>query len=89
MGNPEPVFVSKGVIIQDIRTVGMDRKHFKVEFRIQNSEFRIQGIAFGMGERASEFRIGDKVDVVYTIDKDEWNGNERLQLKVKDLRRQH
>ena len=45
----------------------------------------MDGIAFGMGERAKEFHIGDEVDVVYTISQDEWNGNKRLQLKIKDL----
>jgi hypothetical protein len=40
-----------------------------------------------MGERASEFHIGDKVDVAYTINEDTWQGNKKLQLKVKDLRK--
>ncbi|MEK7517186.1 MAG: single-stranded-DNA-specific exonuclease RecJ [Patescibacteria group bacterium] len=89
MGNPEPTFVSRGVMIGNMRLVGRDGKHVKLQFIIQNSEFRIQGIAFGMGERANEFHVGDKVDVVYTIDEDSWNGNERLQLKVKDIKQSY
>ncbi len=89
MGNPEPVFVSKNVVIEDMRLVGMEGKHLKMNFKFQISNFkfgRIEGIGFGMGERASEFKIGDKVSIVYVIDNNEWNGEQRLQLKIKDIR---
>jgi single-stranded-DNA-specific exonuclease len=102
MGNPEPTFVTKGVTIEDMRLVGAERKHIKFVFSChpeasaegsqeilrsaQNDKRRIDGIAFGMGERANKLHIGDKVDVAYTIDEDTWNGNERLQLKVKDMK---
>ena len=28
----------------------------------------------------------NKINIVYVIDRDEWNANVRLQLKIKDLR---
>ena len=31
-----------------------------------------------MGERSSEFKVGDSVDIVYTIDEDRWQGNRKL-----------
>ena len=34
-----------------------------------------------------QIRIGDKIDLVYTIDEDRWNGNSRIQLKIKDFRK--
>jgi len=102
MGNPEPTFVSKKVVIDDMRLVGRENKHLKLVFSChpeasaegsheilrstQNDKRRIGGIAFGMGERSSEFNIGDKVDIVYTVDENSWNGNKRLQLKIKDIR---
>jgi len=96
MGNPEPTFLSKNIIVEDTRLVGKDGKHLKLKFRIQNSEFRIEGIAFGMGN--AEIHVGDKIDIVYVIDENEWparqsnaqafaggNGEKRLQLKIKDF----
>lgn len=109
MGNPEPVFVSRGVMITDMRLVGKEGKHARIKIKNQKStpiqpgskiksrenEFEISGIWFGGGERASEFHVGDGVDVVYSIDQNEWpvprsfsevgNGNKRLQLKVRDV----
>ena len=88
VGNPEPSFVSRNVFVEDIRTVGYEGKHLKIKFRIQNSEFRIiEGIGFGLGEKTSEFHIGDSVDIVFTIDENIWNGNKDLQLKIKDIRK--
>lgn len=86
MKNPEPTFVTKNLIISDIRLVGNDGKHLKIGFRYQDSKSRIEGIAFGMGE-GNGFKIGDKVDVVYNLSENEWNGNKKIELKIKDLNR--
>ena len=102
MGNPEPTFISRGVIIEDMRLVGAERKHIKFVFschpefisgsrlvgipkQVRNDKRRIDAIAFGMGERSTDFHIGDKVDVVYTVSEDSWNGSKRVQLKIKDI----
>ncbi len=86
MANPKPTFVSKKVVIEDMRLVGKDKRHLKLVVRSQLSEVTVDAIAFGMGERAREFHVGDTVDIVYTIEENTWNGNKKLQLKVKDLR---
>ena len=88
MKNPEPTFLTKNLVIEDIRLVGNEGKHLKINFKFQISNFkffRVEGIAFGMGE-GNGFEIGDSVDVVYTLDENKWNGNKRLQLKIKDIK---
>lgn len=86
MANPEPTFLTKDLIVQDLRLVGNDGKHLKIKFSISNSQFLLEGIAFGMGE-GNGIKIGDKVDVVYTLDENAWNGNKNLQLKIRDIRK--
>ena len=86
MGNPEPVFATRDVIIQDIRVMGKEGSHLKLFLRQEKDSF--EAIAFGMGERASELHVGDAIDVAYTIDENTWNGNTKLQLKVKDIVKQ-
>jgi len=88
MGNPEPTFISKNVVVEDIRLVGAEGKHLKLNFKFQISNFkfgRLEGIAFGMGQ-SSKIHINDKIDIAYTIDEDEWNGEKRLQLKIKEIK---
>jgi len=84
MGNPEPTFVSK-VAIEDMRPVGIESKHIKFYLGDKESNVKLGAIAFSMGDRINEFHIGDKISIVYTIEKDDWNGEERLQLKIKDF----
>ena len=86
MGNPEPTFLSRNVLVEDMRLVGKEGKHIKLKIKNQKSNITLEGIGFGMGETA-KINIGDKADVVYTIDENEWNGEKKLQLKVKDIKR--
>ncbi len=85
MKNPEPTFLSKNFIVSDIRLVGNGSKHLKMYLKLQNSNIGLDAIAFGMGE-GNSFKIGDSIDLVYTIDENEWNGNKKIQLKIRDIR---
>jgi single-stranded-DNA-specific exonuclease len=85
MANPEPTFLTRNLIISDIRVVGKDGKHLKLQFKTQNSQSGISGIAFGIGN-THKLKIGDKVNVVYTMEENVWNGYEKVEIKIKDLR---
>ncbi|MDO8582992.1 MAG: DHHA1 domain-containing protein [bacterium] len=78
MGNPEPTFLSKNVVVEDLRLVGAEGKHLKLRLN------GIEAIAFGMG--SLKLNVGDKVNIVYTIDENEWNNEKKLQLKIKNLK---
>ena len=85
MGNPEPTFVSHGVI-EDLRLVGSEGKHLKLKIGDPKTGIKFGGIGFGLGENAGNFHIGGKINIVYVIAKDDWNENKQLQLKIKDLK---
>lgn len=92
MNNPQPVFVTRGVIIEDLRVLGRDANHLKLRLSHPDSELPthnpepFEAIAFNMGGMAKEIKIGEKIDLAYTIDENTWNGNTKLQLKVKDIK---
>ena len=64
--------------ISDVRTVG-NGKHLK--FKAD----QIDAIAFGMGELEQMLVNRRLSDIAYTVELDSYNGNEKLQLKVKDI----
>lgn len=84
LGNPSAVFVTKDVSVEESRLVGSDRKHLKLKL-IQGT-VSFDAIAFGAGGLYSKLSPGAKIDVAYNVEEDTWNGNEKLQLKIKDLR---
>ena len=86
MKNPAPVFLSKGLEISAMKFVGKESKHVKLELRSKNHESRIMGILFNY-DKSLDLKIGDNVDVVYSVELNEWNGNKKIELNIKDLAR--
>ncbi|OGH21599.1 MAG: single-stranded-DNA-specific exonuclease RecJ [Candidatus Levybacteria bacterium RIFCSPHIGHO2_01_FULL_41_15] len=84
VGNPKPTFLTRNLTISDMRLVGAENKHLSLKLSGDNSSF--YAIGFGFGKRADEIKIGDAVDLVYTPEVDEWNGDKRIKLKVKDFK---
>lgn len=84
-GNAEPSFLAKNIEIMDMRFVGKESKHLKLT--MDDGEMnRYDGILFGY-DQSLNLKIGDKVDIVYTLSKNEWNGNKKLELKIKDIKK--
>jgi hypothetical protein len=47
----------------------------------------IGGIMFNF-DSSLGLAVGDEVDIVYTISQNEWRGNKKLELKIKDIFKQ-
>ena len=78
--NPRPVFQLASSQVSDIRTVGKENNHLK--FKVEG----ISAIGFDLGDRQSELRNAKKIDLVFTLDEDNWDGTRKVQLKVLDLK---
>ena len=83
MGNPEPVFATPAVTIDNVRVMGKEGNHLRLYLRQDDAVF--EAVAFGMGEMANDLHVDDTVSVAYVIDENTWNGKTKLQLKVKDI----
>lgn len=81
-GNPVPTFLTRGVHVTEMRTVGRDQAHLKL--RLMADGVRLNAIAFNQSSKLAE--LGPAIDLVYSIDLNEWNGSRNLELKVLDLR---
>jgi single-stranded-DNA-specific exonuclease len=90
LGNPEPVFKSPA-LIEDFRLVGSTGKHLRLTVRAIPEESGNRGksltaIAFNQGFLASQLTRGQKVELAFGLILNEWNGEKKLELKVKDMK---
>jgi single-stranded-DNA-specific exonuclease len=79
-----PVFLALDVeVFGDPRVVGRD--HLKLKLRQDGVVF--DAIGFNLGSRLDRIAgSGTRVDALFTIEENNWNGNVFTQLKLKDLR---
>lgn len=83
VGNRKPLFVLKNVEPHFISQVGKERDHLK--FTIDGINYPLNAIAFRMGQHADTIRGHNKIDLVFQLEKNIWNGRTTLQLQVVDI----
>lgn len=88
-GNPEPIFMARGVQVAAVRVVGGkpllgNPGHLKLALRSSRGGRPLDAIGFGMGHLP--LAIGARIDVLYTPEINVWNGQASLQLRLRDLR---
>ncbi|MBI4331684.1 MAG: single-stranded-DNA-specific exonuclease RecJ [Chloroflexi bacterium] len=81
-GNPEPVFLSRGVQVIDSRVLGNGGSHLKCKLRAGNAVWT--AIGFDLGELAGE--ITRSIDIVYHLHIDRWCNQEMIELHLLDFR---
>ena len=82
--NTQPVFASTGLEVVSARLVGSDGRHLKLAVRDPRTHTSMEAIAFRMGEWYGN--LPSRVDLVYAVEINEFNGRKSLQLNVKDMR---
>lgn len=84
--NKVPLFLIKNLKIDSIRALSEGR-HLKLTLRDEN--FVINAIGFELGYLAEEYRIGDRIDVVGTLEINSFNGFSSIQINMKDIRKSY
>lgn len=85
-GNREPIFASLGVIVDDVRSVGAEKRHAKLRVHDETKQgVNYDAIFFNGFSKCKDFTRGDSIDVAYTIDMNEWNDQRKVQLKIRDI----
>ena len=81
--NKCPMFLYKNLKVDSIRSL-TEGKHMKLTLKTDTNNV-ITAMGFNMGHRAEEFLIGDKVDIVGTLELNSFNGMATVQFNLKDI----
>ncbi len=83
MGNPAPVLVTRGVrLAAPPRTVGQGG----LKLRIATGGEPLEAIGWSLGNRIGELDMSRPLDIVYRLERDEYQGVSRLQARLADFR---
>ena len=79
-GNSKPKFVSTNVEILAVQTMGKDANHLRFTFR--DGEYIHNAVQFKTYEN---YQQGDKVDIIYTLNKNSFRSKISIQLMVEKV----
>ena len=85
VGNPVPVFLSRGVEVLGRRTMGNGNEHLRLKLKQGGTVW--DGVGFRLGGYLSE--VSSPLDIVYNLEVDRWGGKEQLRLNILDFEASH
>lgn len=85
MGNEKPSFAIRRLQVTAAATMGVDDKHLRL--RLASANTVLNAVGFQMGSYACRLQPGDFVDVAFCMDINYYQGNETVQLVLKDIKK--
>jgi len=82
IGNPVPIFMSKGVEVPEHRTMGNGGEHLRMKLKQGGTVW--DAVAFRLASHRDE--LSAAIDVVYNMEIDRWGGKEQLRLNILDFK---
>lgn len=82
-GNPQPIFGLYGMKIEGFSPVG-NGKHMRIT--VTKGETKLFAMYFGMNERSFFYSVGDTVDLAVNLEKNEYMGNVRIGVYIRNMR---
>ncbi|MEK6512096.1 single-stranded-DNA-specific exonuclease RecJ [Myroides odoratimimus] len=86
-GNPSPSFLTKEVFDTGYaKLAGAKGEHLKVSFKQRrNPGYKFSAIGFNLGAQYENVKDKQHVDIIYSIEENNWRNKTTIQLQIKDL----
>lgn len=86
LSNPSPRFIMRDLLLTNIYKMGKNKQHLKL---ICENEKSYECVGFNMAYLADDFQEGDKIDVLFQVDENNFNNERKVQFLLKDIRLSH
>ncbi|MBC7534878.1 MAG: single-stranded-DNA-specific exonuclease RecJ [Ferruginibacter sp.] len=81
--NSRPHFIARNVSDTGYSKIIKERH---IRFVLKQHNVTLTGIGFNMSEKFFMLQLNQPLDIVFTLDENEWNGESTLQLQMVDIR---
>ena len=85
--NDEPIFITKSATIKDKRFIGEKKNHLSLNLEQSGRNFK--ALLFNFDKSFENLYLGQKIDIIYKIRKNEYNNNISIDLNLVDLQIQN
>ncbi|MCH7938900.1 MAG: single-stranded-DNA-specific exonuclease RecJ [Candidatus Marinimicrobia bacterium] len=84
-GNRRPVFAARGVQVMGRPSlVGGSAAHLK--FKVGQEGATFEAIGFNLADHYEKLLVNQPLNIAYVVEEDQWRGNRRVQLLIKDIK---
>lgn len=83
MSNPSPRFIMRDLLLTNVYKMGKNKQHLKI---IVEDKKAYECVGFNMSYLADNFEIGDKIDILFQLDENNFNNERKVQFLLKDIR---
>ena len=86
LSNPSPRFIMRDLLLTNVYRMGKNKQHLKL---ICENEKSYECVGFNMAYLADDFQEGDKIDILFQVDENNFNNERKVQFLLKDIRLSH
>ena len=86
LSNPSPRFIMRDLLLTNVYKMGKNKQHLKL---ICENEKSYECVGFNMAYLADDFQEGDKIDILFQVDENNFNNERKVQFLLKDIRLSH
>ncbi|HXK52435.1 single-stranded-DNA-specific exonuclease RecJ [Candidatus Nomurabacteria bacterium] len=86
IGNPEPIFLTKNLVVVSINSFGREQAH--ISLQLATDDIKIKAKMFNGVEHdiMKRLALGDKIDIVFRMSENFYNGSTYLEVVIVDFR---
>ena len=82
VGNPQPLFLLKNAFVSSVESIG-GGKHTKLTLALEGGD--VAALMFGLSETEADIAAGERADIVFRLDVNEFRNTKSVQLLVSDI----
>ena len=82
VGNPQPLLLLRNAFVSSVESIG-GGKHTKLTLALESGD--VSALMFGLGASEADVTAGERADIVFRLDVNEFRNTKTVQLLVSDI----